>query len=378
MRFIYPVFIRATLIVVALFSIGSISVFAQENEPVVIDEVVVQANEGVITLSLVKREIEDAVQGLIQTGMKEDEARKKVMEQKAQLILSLIDEILIMQKGKELGLAEEVEAEVNKRFLEIAAQQKIKTIEELYRAMKESGVDPEAIRQKYRAGIMKDTVLGREVDSVVYYNLSEKELKEYFQKNPDKFKKPEEVVLSEIFLSFAGRDEKAVEAQAADLVKQIRAGADFGEIAIKFSERTDQQSNRTAPKDKGRLPGKFALLELRPDFTAALKTLKVGGVTDPIRVDEGIEILRIEERTAGADTPTYNERRVREVVAYERIPNARKKYIEELRADSYIKLAEAYRPLVGPLITTATTPNAVTTASKEKEKEKEKKDKKKN
>jgi len=369
MSFTKKVFICVALIATSLF-VTSNNAFAQENEPVVIDEVVAQANEGVITLSQIKREFEDAVQALIQTGMKEEDARKKVEEQKAHLILSLIDEMLILQKGKELGLSEEVENEVNRRFLEIAAQQKIKTIEELYKAMKDSGVDPESIRQKYRAGIMKELVFQRDVDARVYYDITEKELKEYFQKHPEKFKKPEELVLSEIFLSFAGRDEKAVEQRAADLVKQLRGGADFGNLAVTYSDRP------TVKEDKGRLPTKFALTELKPDFIAALKNVKVGGVTDPIRVDEGIEILRVDERIAGNDTPTFDERRIRFLMLEERGPAARKKYVEELRKDSYIKVAESYRPLVGPLITTATTPSAVTTASKDKDKDK--KDKKKN
>lgn len=374
MSFINPAFIRAAVIFVALFLFSSVTTFAQEGEPVVIDEVIAQANDGVITLSQFKREIAEQIETLMQLGKSKADAEKEVEGKKGQLIVILIDDILLMQKGKELGLSEDVEAEVNRRLLEIGRQQGINTIEELYKQMRASNVEPEAIKQRFRIGIMRDMVLSRDVDARIYFNLSDKELKEYFEKHPDKFKKQEEVKLSEIFLSFAGRNEEDVKKKAEQIVAQIRGGADFANLAATYSERTDQQGNRTAPKDKG-FVGAFTLDQLLPLFVDAIKGVKAGGVTEPIKVDEGLEILRVDERIAGSDKPTFEENRVRQAIMQERAPQERKKYVENLRAESYVKIAKDYQPLVANLLASPTTPTAASTTDKKKDKDKNKKPK---
>ena len=80
------------------------SVAAQETETKVIDEVVAQVNDGVITLSSVTREIKEAVDSKVQEGMKRVDAQRLVDEKRGELIANLINEELIIQKAKELGL----------------------------------------------------------------------------------------------------------------------------------------------------------------------------------------------------------------------------------------------------------------------------------
>jgi hypothetical protein len=49
---------------------------AQETETRVVDEVIAQVNDGVITLSQVNREVKSAVDSYVQEGKKRDEAQK--------------------------------------------------------------------------------------------------------------------------------------------------------------------------------------------------------------------------------------------------------------------------------------------------------------
>ena len=104
-----------------LFLIGAVMFLptvatAQEGEPVVIDEVIAQVNDGVVTLSQLKREMKERVETLKQSGMSEQQAQAEVEKHKAELIATLINEELLLQKGKELDLSERVEAQVNKRM----------------------------------------------------------------------------------------------------------------------------------------------------------------------------------------------------------------------------------------------------------------------
>lgn len=361
MKFKFIRLARVALVVLSLMSLAMPLTLAQEGEVAVIDEVIAQVNNDVITLSMVRREMKEMVASLQQQGGKtEQEATAEVASRQPELIASLIKEQLLLQQGKELGLADEVEAEVNRRMLDVAKAQGIKTVEELKKAMQGSGYDYDSVRQTMRSELMKQGVLSRDVDARIFYGLSNDELKKYFDAHKDKFKKPESVKLSEIFLSFAGKPEAEVKAKAEQLIAQARGGANFGELAVANSERL-LNGERVALKTKGEV-GLFQVTDLRDNIAVAVKGLQVGGVSEPIRYDEGLQILRVDERIAGSDTPVFNDTRVREVITAERSDKARTEYMEKLRKDAYIKISQTYRDAVMPFLSmTPASPTASNT-----------------
>jgi peptidyl-prolyl cis-trans isomerase SurA len=324
------------------------SAFAQEGETEVVDEVIAQINDDVITLSMLKRETKERIEALKQNGMTEQQAQAEVAKHQAELIATLVNERLLLQKGKELDLATEIEAEVNRRMLQIAQEQGIPTIEKLIDAMKASGLKYEEVRATMRAEMMKQAVMQQEVDRRVYLGFSPDEVKKYFDAHPDKFRKPDSIKLSEIYLTTTGKDEAAVRTKALELIMQIRAGADFAALAATNSER-EKNGQRTAPQDKGYV-GEFDVPNLREDLLAALKNVKPGGVTDPIRTQDGFQILRVDERIPGGTTPVFNENRVREAMLMERQPKERENYLQSLRNEAFIKITDAYRASVEPLL----------------------------
>jgi peptidyl-prolyl cis-trans isomerase SurA len=329
--------------------LGSAStVFAQEGELQVVDEVIAQINEDVITLSMLKRESKERIEALKQSGVPEQQALEEVSKKQAELIATLVNEQLLLQRGKELELTGDVEAEVNRRMLEVAKEQGIPSIEQLDAAMRASGVDPVVTRQTMRTELMKQMVIQQEVDRKIFFGLTMEELKKYFQAHPDKFRKAENVTLSEIYLSSAGKNEAEVKARALELVRQLRAGADFGALASANSER-ELNGVRVAPNNKGKV-GTFEVPNLRADIGAAIKTVAAGGVSEPIRISDGYQILRVDERVAGSATPTFNEIKVREVITMERTEKERAAYLQNLRDDAYIKISDNYYAAVAPLL----------------------------
>ena len=324
------------------------SAFAQEGETQVVDEVVAQVNDDVITLSMLKKETQERIEALKQNGMTEQQARDEVNKHQAELIATLINEKLLLQKGKELDLANDIEAEVNRRMLQIAQEQGINSIEKLYQAMRESKLDPDEVRRTMRTEMMKQAVFQQEVDRRIYLGFSPDEVKKYYDSHQDKFRKPESIKLSEIYLSTNGKDEAAVKARIMELVTQARAGADFAALAAANSER-EKNGTRTAPQDKGYV-GEFDVPSLREDLIGALKNVKVGGVTDPIRTPEGYQILRVDARTPGGETPTFNDNRVREQMLGERQQKERESYLQTLRNEAFIKVTDSYRASVEPLL----------------------------
>lgn len=325
--------------------LGSIlNVGAQETTERVVDEVVAQVNEGVITLSRVKRETKSIVDTEVQQGKKREEAQKAVDEKQGELIANLINEELLMQRAKELGVESEIDASLNARFLEIMKQYNLKTLDALYKQMEESGVNPVEIREVWRKQATRDRVLQREVQQKVYWRASATELKDYFDKNRARFTKPEMITISEIFLSFAGRDEAAVREKAKQLVAQLRAGADFAKIVAENSDRPD------AAKTLGKVEP-MAVKNLDEKIAGPLRNVKAGGYADPIAIDQvGISIIRVDERTAATKESQFDENDVRMAILSEKAPEEQKKFLATLRKESYIKISDTYRPLVAPLL----------------------------
>ena len=116
--------------------------------------------------------------------------------------------------------------------------------------------------------------------------------------------------------------------------------------------------------------GLFEVNNLRPDIATAIKNLPVGGVSEPLKSDQGYQILRVDARTAGSNTPSFNEMKVREAITMERLPKEREKYLQDLRNDAYVNVAESYRSAVMPLL------NIVPPAAATKNPSKKDKDKK--
>lgn len=320
------------------------SIAAQETETKVVDEVVAQVNDGVITLSRIRRESKDIVDGKVQAGENREEAQKAVDAKQGELIANLINEELLIQKAKELGVDDEVEAILNQRFVEIMKQYNLKTLDELYEEMRKQNVDPVEMREIWRKQATRDKVLQREVQSKLYWEKNPKELKAYYEKHKEKFTKPETVTLSEIYLNFAGSDEAAVRAKAKELVAQLRKGADFQKLVAENSDRPNAAAN------KGKADT-IPVNELDVKFSTAIKGLKVGEFTDPIEIDAlGVTILRIDERTAASNESQFDENAVRMEMMKEGLPDRQKKYMSELRTESYIKISETYRPLVSPIL----------------------------
>jgi peptidyl-prolyl cis-trans isomerase SurA len=343
--------VGAMALAFGLLGLNPATASAQDSELVVIDQVIAQVNNDVITLSMLKREIKESIQAFVQQGATEQKATEEVMRRQPEIIASLVNEQLLVQKGKELGLSEEVEAEVNKEMLRVAKQQGIDSIEILDGELVKAGLNPAQIRQTLRTQFMKQAVLSREVDAKIYYGIPSAEVKKYYDANRDKFRKPESVTISEIFLSFAGKTEADVKARAQALLTQLKGGADFGTVAAASSERT-AKGELVAKQSKG-LVGTFQTPDLLPEIAAAIKNVPAGGVSELLRTDEGYEIFRVDQRTAAGDTMAFSEateNQVREAITVERRDKEREAFMKNLRRDSYIQLNKDYQATVGPLL----------------------------
>ncbi|HEX8149282.1 MAG TPA: peptidyl-prolyl cis-trans isomerase [Pyrinomonadaceae bacterium] len=318
---------------------------AQEEAPaVVLDEPVAQVDNYVIMLSQLKRENNEFREVLTkQRGMTPEQAEAEIKHKQPEIILNLINEALLVQKGKDMPrLPEDVEAEVNREVLRVARSSNIPTIEQLEEEMRKEGMLLADVKETLRRQFMRQAVLQREVDAKVYYGLTDKELKDYYDSHRDRFIS---VTLSEIFLSLAGRTEEEVKAKAADLARRARGGASFEELVEKNSEHEQTKKTKGLLADPDGKTRWFLVSDLSGEVAAAVKNLKAGGVSDPVKADEGYMILRVNERD-----DSFKENYVRGALTQERAEKEREKYLRTLRNEAYIKPADAFKDAIEPLL----------------------------
>jgi peptidyl-prolyl cis-trans isomerase SurA len=342
-------FSRARAFVLAAFALTLLAVAParaqEETAPTVLDEPVVQVNNDVIMLSQLRRENADFREVLTkQRGMTPEQADAEIAKKQPDIIFNLINESLLVQKGKDIPrMSEDVEAQVNREVLRVAEQSHIKTIEELREAMKQEGMNLSDVQETLRRQYMKQAVLQHEVDAKIYFGLTDKELHDYYNAHRDKFAS---VTLSEIFLSLAGRTEADVKAHAEQLSAQARTpGADFGALVAKNSENDQTKKVAGLLTDEDGKARWFLVSDLSPAIADAIKDVKPGGVTAPVKTDEGYMILRVNERD-----DTFKENFVRGLMTAEQTDKAHEEFLKTLRKDAYIKAADNYREVVQPLL----------------------------
>ena len=114
-------------------------------------------------------------------------------------------------------------------------------------------------------------------------------LREYYDSNKERYSRPEQVRARHILLKTEGKDDAAVKAQAEDIVKQLRGGADFAEMARKYSE--DEGS-----KASGGDLGLFSRGRMVPEFEQAAFSMPVNQISDPVKSQFGYHIIQVTEK----------------------------------------------------------------------------------
>jgi len=267
---------------------------ARAQEPELVNEIVARVNNDIITRADYLNALEDfkAEMGrqLQQSGKNAAEINAEFEKLKGTVLDILIEDLLLEQKAKELSI--DVEAEVNQQMAEIAKANNFQNVLKFEEALKQQGIDPDGARVSLRKKLLQQYVVQREVLQPIYQSVSEKDKREFYDKHKDEFTDPGDTTLSEIFLPLEGRTASEVEQRARRLVAELRAGSDFVEAV-----KTNSPSNRATRAQNGKM-GTFKPGEIKADVAAAISSLKVGEVTEPIRLQDGFQIVRVDARKA--------------------------------------------------------------------------------
>jgi peptidyl-prolyl cis-trans isomerase SurA len=315
--------------------VPALSCLAQ-TKSVVVEEVIARVNNEVITRSDLERARNELRQEAQQDCPKcaPEEINQKVASEGKDLLRDLIDNSLLVQRGKNSGV--NVEPDVIKRLDEIRIQNNIPSMEELETQIDKSGVSFEDFKNNIRNQLLQQEVIRHEVGSKII--LDHAQVQEYYNEHKSEFVRPELVTLREIFVSTEGKPESekpALRKKADDLLQRVKSGEDFGELAKHFSDGS-------TAKQGGDL-GRFEHGQLASNIEQAVFGLQRLQTTDVIPTKTGFLILQVGEHYAAGQQPQDKvENEIMDKLYNERLRPTLRTYLETLREDSYVMVKPGY------------------------------------
>ena len=138
------------------------------------------------------------------------------------------------------------------------------------------------------------------------------EIERTYNDNIEQYSTPEQVRASHILLKTEGKDDAAVKAKAEDVLKQARAGADFAELAKKYSE------DDASAKNGGDLDY-FGRGRMVAEFDQAAFSMEPGKISDLVKTQYGYHIIKVVDKKAATTRPLADVRQqIQDQLSYER------------------------------------------------------------
>jgi peptidyl-prolyl cis-trans isomerase SurA len=297
----------------------------------VVEDIVAMVNDQVIS----KSDFDRAEQDLDAEAKQQGWSQQQLMEQRRDLLRSLIDKQLLLSKGKDLGI--NGETEVVKRLDEMRKQYHMDTMEDLQKAAEAQGVSFEDLKQNIRDSVITSEVISQEVGQHIL--IAPSEIQAYYNSHQQDFMRPEQEKLSEILVATPNPDDAAQVAEAekkADGIEaRLKSGADFATVAkADSSGPTAQEGGRLGDYKRGDLP------KVMEDATFDLPP---GQFTAPIRTKQGWLILEVTEHDKGGLAPLPDvQNEIQEKIGYSKMEPAMRTYLARLRDEAAIEVRAPY------------------------------------
>ena len=314
----------------------------------IIEQVIVKVNGEIFTKNDLEQRQVAAIRAQNRTvkpeDFKTDTALKKALDEVTPTILvDAVDELILIQRGKELGYALSDE-QFSQIVSNIRKENRLENEDQFLAALKQEGLTLPELRRNIERQMIINRV--RQQDVMDKISVTEGESVAYFNAHKEEFSTPAAVTLREILVAVSdkapegtanagqrgfnvGLDEEA-KIKAEALRARITAGEDFAALAASSSDAPS--------KANGGLIGPVNPEEMSAQLLAVVKGLKVGEATQPIRGQRGYQILKLESRCETV-VPTLEQVRdkVAEKVFQEKARPEMIKYLKKLREQAIIE-----------------------------------------
>jgi peptidyl-prolyl cis-trans isomerase SurA len=313
----------------AVWTIFSVLMLSLSAPAKIVERIVAQVNDDIITLSDLNREMADLRQDLA-TKFSGQQLEDEVSKAQKDVLEELIRQKLLLQKGNELGFGTNIDVQVSAYLERIRKENKFKDMQELERAAAQQGLTLPALRERLRRQIITQGVVQEFVGSRI--SLLSQEIEKFYKDHAAEYTIPEEVTLSEIIIPMEGNDQ-AAESKAADIRKRISEGEAFATLASQYSK------GPTA--SKGGNIGSYQTAKLNPEIAGAIKNVKEGDCTPVLKAIEGLVIYRVDTRKAAAVKPLEGVREeIKNRIWQQKFNPEYDRFLSELKEDAYIQIFE--------------------------------------
>ena len=302
----------------------------------VVEDIVAKVNGDIITRGELEQKRKQLEADLKQQGGTQVTIQQSLADHEKDILRNRIDELLLQQKGKDLNI--NVDSEWSKYQADLQRQAKIADPERFQAYVKEqTGMPFEDFKQQTKDTMMTQHVIRQEVGGKM--NVSHEDIQKYYDAHKQDFVRKEQIFLREILVSTEGKDAAGVaaaEKKAKDLVARARKGERFPELARDNSDALTAQSYG----DLGTGYKKGDLNKLMED---QVWEKPKGYVTDPIKIDNGFEILRVEEhQKAGQADVAEVENEITDKILSPRMQPKVREYLTKLREDAFLEIKAGY------------------------------------
>ncbi|HLY92065.1 MAG TPA: peptidylprolyl isomerase [Candidatus Angelobacter sp.] len=334
-------------LLVSAFVLAALALHADN----IVDEIIARIDDSIITRSDLEKAKQTNLEEIKQRSPSDWQAKWATAQK--DVLRDLIDQQLLLERGKDLGITGETE--VVKRLNQLRQQMGLASIDDLEKEAQKQGVSYEDFKEQIRIGAVTQQVIGQEVGSKIH--ISNEDIQDWYNKHEKELQGPEEVGLSEIMVSTQpakanvenkdkapGQDQQLPEdpakvaeadAKANQLLDQLHKGAKFEDLAKKSSDGPTAAQGGTL--------GTFKRGELAKDLEDQTFSLKPGETTGVIRTRQGFIILKVTgHRAAGVPPMKDIVDRIREAIYTERLEPAARAYLTKLREAAYIDIKPGY------------------------------------
>ena len=254
-----------------------------------------------------------------------------------QIVQYLIQREEFSQEADDLGI-EVTDEQVNARLEQVVKQYFGGDRKKYEQQLADQGVTDRAVRAEIRAQIISEKIFEEVTRKVA---VTDKQVEEYYEKNKAQYSQPQSREVRHILVK--------TRAKADDIYNQLQGGADFSELAKKFSEDTGSKANGgKLTISKGQTVAPF-------DQTAFL--LKKNDISKPVKTEFGFHIIQpIGDVKEAKVTPLKEVKdSIKQQLAQTKKNEAMTKWVDELKKDYEDKVSYAVGFTPPPAATTGTT-----------------------
>ena len=308
----------------------------------IVEEIIARVNNEIITKSEYDKALasaEDDAKQECENKCTPQQLTAATDERKKSALRDLIDQALLVQRGKDMSIS--VETDVIKQLDQIRIQNKLPDMDALEKAVTSQGLNWEDFKNNIRSHLMTQKVIGQEVGS--HINIPESESRKFYDEHKAEFIGPESVALREIVVSTDGKKEAELpdlKKKAETARKRVDDGEDFSEIAKRMSDGST--------KEQGGYLGVYKRGELAKPIEDKVFSMKKNQLTDVLETKQGFLILQVlEHYDEGQQSFDKVKEKIMNQLYESRMQPALRDYLKTLREQSYVVIKPAYVEAAG-------------------------------